>query len=53
LVLVDLLVRRESRDPLVPLASRVCLDPLDPLERLARLEIEVFPETRVLLDLLV
>lgn len=48
-----LLVRRESRDPLELLVSRVCLVPLDQLVRLASLVIEVSPETRVLLDLLV
>lgn len=51
--MLELLVRRESRDPLELPVSRVCLDPLDLLVRLASLVIEVFLETRVLLDLLV
>lgn len=56
LVLSDLLVlqvRRESRDPLVLLVSRVFLAPLDLLVRLASPEIEVSLEIKVYLDLLV
>ncbi|WP_219306765.1 hypothetical protein, partial [Neisseria meningitidis] len=46
-------VRRESRDLLDLLASRVCLVPLDLLVSLASLETEVSQENRDLLDLLV
>lgn len=46
-------VRRESRDPLVLLVSRVFLAPLDLLVRLASPEIEVSLEIKVYLDLLV
>lgn len=56
LVLLDLvvpLVRRESRDPLVLLVSRVFLGLLDLSVRLESLETEEFQETKVLLDLLV
>ncbi|WP_289465580.1 hypothetical protein, partial [Klebsiella pneumoniae] len=56
LALLDLLVdlvRRESKDLLELLASRVFPDPLDLLVRLESLETEVSQETRVLLDLLV
>lgn len=56
LVLLDLLVplvRKESRDPLVLLVSRVFLAPLDLLVRLASLVIEVSLEIKVYQDLLV
>lgn len=56
LVLSDLLVpqvRRESRDPLVLLVSRVFLAPLDLLVRPASPEIEVSLEIKVYQDLLV
>lgn len=55
LVPSDLLVvqvRKESRDPLVLLVSRVFLAPLDPLVRLASPEIEVSLEIKVHPDLL-
>lgn len=45
-------VRKESRDPLVLLVSRVFLAPLDPLVRLASPEIEVSLEIKVHPDLL-
>lgn len=56
LVLPDLLVaqeRKENRDPLVLLVSRVFLAPLDLLVSLANLETEVPLEIKVHLDLLV
>lgn len=56
LVLLDLLVplvRKESRDHLVLLVSRVFLAPLDLLVRLASLVIEVSLEIKVYQDLLV
>lgn len=42
--LLDLLGRGESKDSLDLLASRVCLDPLELLERLESLETRVFLE---------
>lgn len=56
LVLPDLLVaqeRKENRDPLVLLVSRVFQAPLDLLVSLANLETEVPLEIKVHLDLLV
>ncbi|CAB1320528.1 unnamed protein product [Coregonus sp. 'balchen'] len=53
LELLVTLVRRESRDPLVLLVSRVCPAPLDLLVRLAKLATKVCPETRDSLDPLV
>lgn len=44
--------RKESREPLVLLVSRVFLAPLDPLVRLASPEIEVSLEIKVYQDLL-
>lgn len=51
--LLAVLVRRESRDQPEVLASRVCLDLLDQLVRLASLEKEVSQESREQLDQLV
>jgi len=54
LALLDLLGREESKDSLDPLASRVCLDLLDPQERVASLVTREFlgrAELLVLLDL--
>lgn len=54
--LPDLLVaqvRKENKDPLVLLVSRVSLAPLDLLVRLANLEREVSLEIKVHQDLLV
>lgn len=56
LVMLDLLVpqvRKENRDPLVLLVSRVFLAPLDLLVRLASPEKEVSLEIKVHQDLLV